>query len=95
VLVLSWDKASWHISREVRTWMRQHHQRAKRAGGVRVLACRLPIKRPWLNPMKPRWVHSKRAIVEPVSLLTAAEVLARVCDYVKVDHLAPLKQQVA
>ena len=94
-LVLIWDNASWHISREVRTWRRQHNQRAKREGGVRVLACRLPIKSPWLNPIEPRWVHSKRAIVEPASLLTAAEVIARVCDYFKVDHVEPLKQQVA
>jgi hypothetical protein len=95
VLVLIWDNASWHISREVRTWMRQHNQRAKREGGVRVLACRLPIRSPWLNPIEPRWVHSQRAIVEPASLLTAAEVIARVCDYFKVDHMEPLKQQVA
>jgi transposase len=94
-LVLIWDNASWPISREVRTWMRQHNQRAKREGGVRVLACRLPLKSPCLNPIEPRWVHSKRAIVEPATLLTAAEVIARVCDYVKADPIEPLQQQVA
>jgi hypothetical protein len=33
VLVLSWDNASWHRSREVRTWIHAHNQRAKREGG--------------------------------------------------------------
>jgi DDE superfamily endonuclease len=95
VLALVWDNASWHISREVRTWMRQHNQRAKREGGVRILTCRLPVKSPWLNPIEPRWVHGKRAIVEPARLLTAAEVIARVCDYFETEHLEPLTQKVA
>lgn len=95
VLVLIWDKASWQISREVRTWRRQHHQRAKREGGVRVLIWRLPIQSPWLHPIEPRWVHRTRAIVEPPRLLTAAEVVGRVCNYFKVEHVEPLKQKVA
>jgi DDE superfamily endonuclease len=94
VLALVWDNASWHISREVRTWMRQHNQRVKREGGVRLLPCRLPVKSPWLNPIEPRWVHGKRAIVEPARLLTAAEVIARVCDYFEAEHVAPLTQKV-
>ncbi len=28
VLVLIWDNASWHISREVRNWIRAHNQQA-------------------------------------------------------------------
>jgi hypothetical protein len=95
VLVLVWDNASWHISREVRTWIRQHNQRVKRAGGVRLLSCRLPVKSPWLNPIEPRWVHGKRAIVEPARLLTASEVITRVCDYFEAEHLEPLTQKVA
>jgi hypothetical protein len=95
VLALVWDNASWHISREVQTWIRQHNRRAKQTGGVRMLPCRLPVKSPWLNPIEPRWVHGKRAIVEPARLLTAAEVIARVCDYFETDHLEPLTQKVA
>jgi transposase len=94
-LVLIWDNASWHISREVRTWIRAHNQRVKHHGGVRLLTCRLPIKSPWLNPVEPPWVHGKRAIVEPARTLTAAEVISRVCAYFEVDHTAPLKQHVA
>jgi hypothetical protein len=78
VLVLIWDNASWHMSQAVRAWIRQHNQQVKRDGGVRPLTCRLPIKSPWLNPIEPHWVHSKRAIVEPERVLTAAEVMSRV-----------------
>jgi transposase len=95
VLVLIWDNASWHISREVRRWIRSHNQWVKREGGVRLLTCRLPVKSPWLNPLEPQWVHGKRAIVEPSRLLTATEVISRVCDYFEAEHLAPLKQKVA
>ena len=49
VLALVRDNAPWHLSREVRTWMRQHNQRVKREGGVRRLLYRLPVKSPWLN----------------------------------------------
>ena len=47
--------------------------RVKRSGaGVRIVACPLPIKSPWLNPIEPKWVHGKRRVVEPDRLLTAA-----------------------
>ncbi len=45
---------------------------------MRILACYLPVKSPWLNPIEPKWVHSKRAIVEPTRLLSAQEVADRV-----------------
>jgi hypothetical protein len=48
---------------------------------VRVIACQLPVKAPWLNPVEPKWVHGKRAVVEPVRLLTAAELEERICTY--------------
>jgi DDE superfamily endonuclease len=95
VLVLVWDKASWHVSREVRTWIRAHHQQVKRQGGVRLLVWRLPVKSPWLNPIEPHWLHGQRAIVEPAHLLTAAEIITRVCEYFHCDHVPHLTQHVA
>jgi transposase len=81
-LLLIWDNASWHISHEVRTWLRQHNHHVKQTGhGVRILACRLPSKSPWLNPIEPKWVHGKRAIVEPDRLLSAQEIMDRVYTY--------------
>ena len=81
-LLLLWDNASWHLSQGVRTWLRQHNKKVKQTGqGGRILACRLPSKSPWLNPIEPKWVQGKRAIVEPDRLLSAQEVRDRVYAY--------------
>lgn len=98
-LLLVWDNASWHISQRVRTWIREHNRRVKRHGGVRIVPCRLPSKSPWLNAIEPKWVHGKRAIVEPERLLPAHEVVARVCAYYHCDQeeylvqVVPVKQK--
>lgn len=34
---------------------------------------------PWLNPIEPKWVHTKRAVVAPDRLLPARELAGRVC----------------
>jgi transposase len=86
VLVLIWDNASWHVSKHVKTWLREHNQTVLQEAhtgktGVRIIPCWLPTKSPWLNSIEPKWVHGKRAIVEPTRLLTAQEVRQRVCDY--------------
>lgn len=82
VLLLIWDNASWHQSRAVHTWIRTHNQRVKQAqSGVRILPCRLPSKSPWLNPIEPKRVHGKRAVLEPQRVLAAAELEARVYAY--------------
>ena len=91
-LLLVWDNASWHISQRVRAWIRSHNLKAKRAGRVRILACRLPSKSPWLNPIEPKWVHGKRAIVEPERLLAAQEVETRACDYYGCERHERLRQ---
>jgi DDE superfamily endonuclease len=91
-LLLVWDNASWHISQAVRCWVQAHNRRAKQAGGVRIVVCQLPSKSPWLNPIEPRWVHGKRAIVEPERLLSAAEVEARACEYYGCDQVEHLRQ---
>jgi hypothetical protein len=81
-LFLVWDNASWHKSQHVRQWLRAHNREVKRTGqGVRLIACLLPSKSPWLNPIEPKWVHGKRAISEPARVLTADELEQRVCSY--------------
>jgi hypothetical protein len=96
VLALVWDNASWHISQEVRAWLRQHNRRVKAAGnGCRLLVCRLPSRSPWLNAIEPKWVHGKRAVVEPARQLTGAELQQRLCAYYRTPLLQPLAQQVA
>jgi hypothetical protein len=82
VLLLIWDNASWHTSQAVRAWLRLHNRTVKRTRqGVRILTGRLPSQSPWLNPIEPKWVHGKRAVLEPKRVLTAAELESRVYAY--------------
>lgn len=94
-LLLIWDNASWHVSQRVRAWIKAHNRQAKQTGGVRILACYLPIKSPWLNAIEPKWAHGKKAIAEPERKLTAGETRERVCDYYGCHEFKPLKQKVA
>lgn len=80
-LLLVWDNASWHISKEVRRWIREHNRQVKTSGqGARLVICQLPIKSPWLNSIEPKWVHTKRQVTEPNRLLSAQELAVRICD---------------
>ena len=79
-LLLVWDNAPWHVSRAVRAWIRDHNHQVKQAGsGVRIIPSYLPSKSPWLNAIEPKWAHGKRRVVEPARLLTASELISRVC----------------
>lgn len=99
VLVLVWDNAKWHVSREVLNWIRQHNHIVLadwREGkvGVQLIPCFLPTKSPWLNNIEPKWIHGKRAVAEPASKLTAQQLITRICDYFGSDHHDHLKQNV-
>jgi transposase len=99
-LVLIWDNASWHVSKQVRTWLREHNQAVQQETdsektSVRIIPCWLPVKSPWLNRIEPKWVHGKRAIVEPAWVLTAQELKQRICDYFGCKLLEPLTQEVS
>ena len=94
VWVLVWDNAAWHVSRAVQAWIGMHNRTVKRTGGVRILVCRFPVKSPWLNPIEPRWLHGKRAIVEPERTLTAHELMDRVHQHFRGERLEPLPQHV-
>jgi hypothetical protein len=86
-LLLVWDNASWHISHAVRTWIRAHNRHV-RAGTqqVRVIVCPLPIKSPWLNPIEPKWLHTRRRVVEPDRMLPTHELAKRVCAALKTPY---------
>lgn len=80
--LLIWDNASWHGSKMVKNWIREHNQQVKQSGqGVRILPFFLPTKSPWLNPIEPKWVHGKRQVVEHDGLLSARALAERVCAY--------------
>ena len=97
-LLLIWDNASWHKSREVRGWIEDHNRRVNEDGrGVRIVACPLPIRSPWLNAIEPQWIHSKRKVTEPERLLGAYELADRVCGVFGCPHYEHLSipQEVA
>lgn len=86
-LLLVWDNASWHVSREVGGWIAAHNRRGKAGeAAVRIVACPLPIKSPWLNPIEPKWVHGQKRVAEPARLLTMEEPECRVYDALGADH---------
>jgi hypothetical protein len=94
-LLRIWDNASWHVSKRVRSWIKAHNHRVQREGGVRLIACDLPIQAPWRNRIEPCWAHGKRAIVEPDRKRTATEVVARVHEHFGCEHGERLTQIVA
>ena len=78
-MVLIWDTACWHKSQQGRDWLSAHNRTVKQSRvGVRIVACLLPSKSPWLNPIEPKWVHGKRAVSEPGRMCSADELEARV-----------------
>jgi transposase len=90
-LLLVWDNATWHLSREVKAWLRQHNRGVKEVGrGVRIITCQLPKRSPRLNPIEAHWVQGKRAVVEPDRLLPARKLAERVCDYFDCPYEAHL-----
>ena len=80
VLVVIWDQATWHKSKKVINWVRQHNRQAKQEEqGVRLLTFLLPSKSPWLNPMEPIWLHTKRKVIEPDGDLSVKVLKERLC----------------
>lgn len=90
-LLLVWDNASWHRSQEVRAWLRAHNRQVKaHTAHVRIIPCFLPTKSPWLNPIEPKWVHTKRKVVDADGLLPLADLADRVCAALDCPHDAHL-----
>jgi transposase len=94
-LIVIWDTPSWHTGRPVSDWLAEHNRVVKRDGGVQVVLCPLPVKSPWLNNIETRWGPAKRAILELDRILTAQEVVSRVCEHFETDPLPYLKSRVA
>jgi len=94
-LIVIWDVPSWHSAKLVSDWLGEHNRAVKRDGGVKVLFCPLPVKSPWLNNIETWWEPAKRAILEPDRILTAQEVVSRVCDHFGTIPLPCLKNRAA
>lgn len=80
-IVLFWDRAPWHTSRQTRDWVRAYNQRAKREGLTRLIICFLPARSPWLMPLEPIFGWIKHQILGDRVFETVAELQAAVADY--------------
>jgi hypothetical protein len=82
VLRISFLAHAWKYTTgtRIREWIASHNRKVKSSGqGVRIISCLLPKQSPWLNPIEPKWVHSKRKVVESDGVLGAYELAERVC----------------
>lgn len=84
VLLIFWDRASWHKSQPLRQWVRAHNRHAKQHQDVRLLTYLLPSKSPWLNSMEPHWIHTKRNVAEFNGNLSVPMLKRRLCAHFQV-----------
>jgi hypothetical protein len=71
----------------VREWITTQNRQVKDRGrGVRIVPSLLPTRSPWLNAIEPKWIHSKRKVVESERVLGAYELAERVCGLFGCDH---------
>ena len=94
-LIVIWDDPSWHSGQPVLDWLARHNKSVKRYGGVQAVLCPLPVKSPWLNNIETRWGPAKRAILEPDRILTAQEIVSRVCEHFGAIPMPYLKSRAA
>ena len=55
----------------------------------------LPVKSPWLNAIEAKWMHAKKAIVEPTKVLSADEIKHRVYEYFDCEVLPSFVKKTA
>jgi transposase len=63
LLVVIWDKASWHTGKELWRWYGAYNRAAKREGKIRLLLVQLPGRSPWLNPLEAIFSQTKRRLL--------------------------------
>jgi hypothetical protein len=58
--------------------------------GGRIPSGMLPLQSPWLSPIEPKWIHTKRKVVAATRLLTGQELTERVYTAFNHPHEDPL-----
>ena len=62
-IVLFWDHAPWHTSKQTRNWIRAYNRRAKQQGLTRLLVSYLPVRSPWLMPLEAIFGYLKHQVL--------------------------------
>lgn len=73
-IVLFWDKASFHTSKQTTNWIREYNRRAKRENLTRLIVCKLPTRSPWLMPLEPIFGWTKHQVLGNRAFETVAEM---------------------
>jgi hypothetical protein len=96
LVIVVWDNASWHVARQVKGWLRLYNQRARHEGRPRLVLWSLPKRSPWLNPIEPHWLHSKKRICEPTDQdLSPHELQRRLFSALKARFIAALSHHLS
>ncbi len=83
-LITILGNASWHISKEVHTWIQTHNHTVKHQGKeVRIIAFYLPSKSVTAPIIGPRTIEQLESAVRATEITLDAEVLA------KLDEIFP------
>lgn len=78
-LVLVWDQASWHVSKQVRQAIREHNLGVNRTRtGVKIVPIVLPVHAFWLNPVESIIGFVKRTALPCRQFDTFVEQLAAI-----------------
>jgi transposase len=91
-IVLFWDKASWHTSKQTRAWIRTYNRRAKQEDLARLIVCQLPTRSPWLMPLESIFGWTKHQVLGGRLFKTVAELQAAVERYFR-QRVASAKER--
>lgn len=80
-IALFWDKASWHTSRQTRSWLRTYNRKAKKQGLCRILVCYHPTRSPWLMPLEAIFGAIKHRILAGLDFETLTALKSAVENY--------------
>jgi hypothetical protein len=63
-LILVWDQASWHVARDLMSWVRHHNRQVERQGhGCKLVPVTIPVHAFWLNPVEAFIGHAKGRVL--------------------------------
>jgi hypothetical protein len=80
-LYLSWDAASWHISKQLNQRIEEHNSNAVKSGGVIVEAAPLPSGAQFLNVIESVFSGMSRAIIHNSDYLSVDDAKAAINRY--------------
>lgn len=91
-IVLFWDHAPWHTSKQTCNWIRAYNRRAKQHGLTRLIVSYLPVRSPWLMPLEAIFGYLKHQVLGDRRFDTITALRAAVERYFT-RRVAPAKER--